>query len=86
MWSAQFDGLWFVCRQGQKIYLLSKTARQAMGPTYHPLKWLPEFFSGGKAVHHMLRLSMSGASTSTPPLCLTGVGTENIIFTFVYCW
>jgi len=60
-WSAQLGGLWFVCRQGQKICLLSKTARQAMGSTQHPIQWVPHFFSGGQAVHHILMLSMNGA-------------------------
>jgi hypothetical protein len=39
----------FESRQGQAIYLFSKTPRPALPPTQPPVKWAPALFPGDKA-------------------------------------
>jgi hypothetical protein len=35
--------------QGQQTFLLSKTSRQALGPTQPPIQWASVLFPGNKA-------------------------------------
>jgi len=40
---------WFESRQGQAMYLFSKTPRPALAPTQPPVKCTPGLFSRGKS-------------------------------------
>jgi hypothetical protein len=43
------NGLGFEFRQGQEIFVFSKTSRPSLGPTQPPIQWVPGFFLRGKA-------------------------------------
>jgi hypothetical protein len=64
-------------RQGQRIFLLAPGSRPALGPTQHPIQWVPAVLSPvvkrGRGVtltphpHLVPSLRMSRSYTSCPP-------------------
>jgi hypothetical protein len=83
----------FDLRQGQ-IFLLAPAFRLALGPTQHPIQWVPGVLSPGvkrgRGVtltthpHLVPRLRMSRSYTSSPLMCLHGVWRDSFAMKFQY--
>jgi hypothetical protein len=82
------DGPGFESRQGQQIFLFSKTFRPALGPTQPPIKWIPGFFAGVKHLGYEVDRSPPFSAEvknewsyiSTPHICLHGMERDNFNF------
>jgi hypothetical protein len=71
---------------GGKKFLFSKTSRRILGPTQHPIQWVPWVKGQGRDADHSPLSSAEGKNgwsyTSAPPPCHNGVEKGNLIFLF----
>ena len=75
----RLDGPRFESRDGQKIFLFSKTSRRALGSTKPPVQWASKSYLGGKAAGAAsAEVKNEWRYTSTPPLYLYAVDRDSV--------